>query len=61
MIDLEKYEKANAQMDDVHKEIKIMSRMHHPNVLSYYASFTHEKELWLVMPLVQMGSIKSLI
>lgn len=33
-----------------------MRMCNHPNVLSCYASFVHENELWLVMEFMSKGS-----
>jgi serine/threonine protein kinase len=44
-------------MDDIRKEINIMSSCRHKNVVSYFVSFTDESDLWLVMPLLGGGSV----
>lgn len=38
-----------------------MSKNHHKNVLSYYANFVSENELWLVMPLLRGGSLEHIL
>ena len=44
-------------MDDIRKEINIMSSCKHQNVISYYVSFIDDQDLWLVMPLLGAGSV----
>jgi len=41
------------QWNEIHK----ISRCHHVNVLTYYTSFTNEKQLWIVMPLCKEGTL----
>ena len=53
--------KTGHSMEDMRKEISIISKCHHKNVLQYYVSFIHEKELWLVMPLIQGGNLSEII
>ena len=37
-----------------------MAKCSHPNLLNYYCSFIADKELWIVMPLQDSGSLKDL-
>ena len=48
-------------MDDIRKEIQIMSSCRHENVISYYVSFTDCSDLWLVMPLLGAGSVADVL
>lgn len=48
-------------MDDLYREIQILSECHHQHVLGYYVSFVHEQELWLVMPYIEGGSLRNAI
>ena len=48
-------------MDDIRKEINIMSSCRHKNVVSYYVSFIDDSDLWLVMPLLGAGSLNDVI
>jgi serine/threonine-protein kinase OSR1/STK39 len=38
-----------------------MSMMHHPNVVRYLCSFIAQHELWLVMPLLDVGSCATIM
>jgi len=42
-------------------EIEIISKCLHPNVLRYYTSFTVDKDLWIVQPLVKCGNLRSVL
>ena len=55
IVDLEHFQDGN--MDDIRKEINIMSSFRHNNVVSYYVSFIDDSDLWLVMPLLGAGSL----
>ena len=38
-----------------------MSKLNHINVMNYYVSFLSDRELWLVMPLIEAGSIENVL
>lgn len=44
-------------LEEVHRECAILASMHHPNVVSLFASFIVGHHLWLVMPYVAGGSV----
>ena len=50
-----------SHMDDLYREIQILSECQHRHVLGYYVSFVHEQELWLVMPYIEGGSLRNAI
>lgn len=58
VVDLEWFQ---ASLDDIWKEIKVMSLSSHPNVVPYSTSFVHGHDLWVVMPLLTGGSVLSLL
>ena len=45
-----------SDITDILKEVQMMRMCSHPNVLCCYASFVHNSELYLVMPLMEKGS-----
>jgi len=61
VVDINAFEKANSSMEDIRKEIQIMSKLNHTNVMNYYVSFLSDRELWLVMPLIEAGSIENVL
>ena len=38
-----------------------MSRCYSPSILNYYVSFMYEKDLWIVMPFIEGGSMRQII
>ena len=48
-------------MDDYRKEIQVLSQCNHRNIIKHYSSFTHEKQLWIVMPYIQNGNLKDVL
>lgn len=61
VISLEKFDGKKHTLDDTRQEINIISKCNHRNVLKYYTSFIHERELWLVMPLIEGGSLFNIL
>lgn len=58
VIDLEWF---HASLEDIYKEIQVMSLSSHPNVVRYITSFLQGHDLWVVMPLLTGGSVRSLL
>eukprot|EP00172_Hildenbrandia_rubra_P002626 Plantae.Rhodophyta-Hildenbrandia_rubra.ctg3614.p1 GENE.Plantae.Rhodophyta-Hildenbrandia_rubra.ctg3614~~Plantae.Rhodophyta-Hildenbrandia_rubra.ctg3614.p1 ORF type:complete len:984 (+),score=210.52 Plantae.Rhodophyta-Hildenbrandia_rubra.ctg3614:1183-4134(+) len=48
-------------LDEIRKEIQIMSLSNHENVVPYSTSFVQGNDLWVVMPLLTGGSVLSLM
>ncbi|KAJ3274976.1 hypothetical protein HK104_003987 [Borealophlyctis nickersoniae] len=54
MIDLDMFERN--QIDELRREIQIMSLSKHPNLLPVYGSFVHGAKLYIVTPFLSAGS-----
>jgi serine/threonine protein kinase len=54
IVDLEQFE--DNSIDDMRKEIAVMSTCKHKNVVSCLVSFIEGTDLWLLMPILSAGS-----
>ena len=59
IIDLEQFQ--DNSIDEIRKEISIMSTCQHKNVVSCYVSFIEGTDLWLVMPILSAGSCSDIL
>ena len=59
IIDLEQFQ--DNSIDDIRKEISIMSTCQHKNVVSCHVSFIEGTDLWLVMPILSAGSCADIL
>jgi serine/threonine protein kinase len=57
IIDLDQLQ---ASLEDISKDVKVMSLSSHPNVLPFSTCFVSGNDLWVVMPLLTGGSVTSL-
>ncbi|CDF39750.1 Serine/threonine protein kinase [Chondrus crispus] len=50
-----------ASLEDIGREIQVMSLSSHPNVVPFSTAFVEGTDLWIVMPLLTGGSVLSLM
>lgn len=50
-----------ASLEDISRDIKVMSLSSHPNVVPFSTCFVAGNDLWVVMPLLTGGSVNSLL
>ena len=49
---------ANKSNEETRNEIFVMSKCHHKSIMNYHVSFIYEKDLWIVMPFIEGGSMR---
>ena len=59
IIELEHFQDKN--LEEIRKEIQIMKLSSHPNIIHYHVCFISETKLWMVMPLMDCGSIGNIL
>lgn len=59
IIELEHFQDKN--LEEIRKEIQIMKLSSHQNILNYYACFISETQLWMIMPIMECGSIGNIL
>ncbi len=55
MISLQKV--SDKEKISLEREVKIHSRLSHPNIIKLYSSFTHENKLFLVLEYIEEGTL----
>ncbi|KAG0570290.1 hypothetical protein M758_6G145800 [Ceratodon purpureus] len=58
VIDLEE---AEDEVEDIQKEISVLSQCRSPHITEYYGSYLHSTKLWIVMEFMAGGSVSDLL
>jgi len=58
LLDLELF---NTSWDEIRKEVLVMRGLHHSNVVDVLCAFVDGQVLWIVMPLMQLGSCANIL
>ncbi|XP_048780032.1 STE20-related kinase adapter protein alpha-like isoform X2 [Ostrea edulis] len=54
-------EKSPVEFNVFQEEVILCRRMHHENIIKYYSTFVHKKELWIILPLMGYGSARDVL